>query len=285
MKVWDCLPREISERLCGISNIREIRVRNNRPIRVDVGGTWYTVGANCLVQRGQGIVLNESCDQIVRQACFNSVYAYEKMLAQGYFTMEDGVRVGVCGAVAGAKEPVFQNYTSLCFRIPHNLSVVDEKTFEIVSQGSVAIIGPPCSGKTTFLRDLAIKLSVQNNVLVVDERGELIYDKRVADGCDCDVLKWANKRYAFEVAVRSMSPQWVVCDELCSDDVSAIKACLNSGVNVACSLHGKSEKDFEKKIGMFEQFAHFIILDKIGVQPRIVTPITFLNDKNRRKAE
>lgn len=279
MKVWDCLPSEISDKLRGLTDVREIRIRNNRPVRVNVAGTWYFVGTNCLSQNGGGIVLKESCDQIVRRACFNSVYTYEKMLASGFFTMDDGVRVGVCGAVAGAKEPVFQSYSSLCFRIPHNLRVVDEKTFDIVCRGSVAVIGPPCSGKTTFLRDLSTKLSRHYNVLVADERGELFFDGNVSDNSDCDVLKWASKSYAFDVAVRAMSPQWIVCDELCSDDAEAIRSCLNSGVNLACSLHGKNIEDFEQKIGLFKEFATFVVLSQIGDRPKIFCKNALDNDE------
>ena len=260
MKLLDCLPNEVADALCTQTDVREIRIRNGRAVRLNVGGKWYFLGEKGLVQqRNNAITLGNECDAVVKHACNNSVYAYEKMLAKGFFTLEDGVRVGVCGHVAGSKETVFQKYTSLCFRIPHHVSCVDAATLSQCAKGNVVVVGPPCSGKTTFLRDLSVKLSHDSNVLVVDERGELFYDDRLLSSSNCDVLKWTSKAYAFEVGVRSMSPQWIVCDELSVDDIAAVRSAINSGVKVACSAHGYSLEDFGEKYGMLGLFQTAII--------------------------
>ena len=262
MKLLDCLPSEVSDALYKQKDVREIRIRNGRAVRLNVGGQWYMLGKSGLVQqRGGAITLDDVCDGIVKRACNNSIYAYEKMLAKGFFTLEDGVRVGVCGQVAGSKEAVFQKYTSLCFRIPHHVACVDAVTLAQCSKGNVVVIGPPCSGKTTFLRDLSVKLSQDSNVLVVDERGELFYENDLLYSSNCDVLKWTSKAYAFDVGVRSLSPQWIVCDELSSDDVASVRAAVNSGVNVACSAHGYSLEDFSSKFALSCFFKTAIILD------------------------
>lgn len=272
MKLFDCLPSYVVDKLYGVSDIREIRVRNGRTVRVNVGGQWYLLGENGLAQNyAKAIILDDECDGIVRKACNNSVYAYEKMLAKGFFTLEDGVRVGVCGQVAGSKEPVFQKYTSLCFRVPHHVSVVDAYALSQCSKGNVVVIGPPCSGKTTFLRDLSVKLSQSSNVLVVDERGELFYDEKLITQCNCDILKWTSKEYAFEVGVRAMSPQWIVCDELSLEDIPHLRACLNSGVNIACSAHGSDYEDILKKFNMKDCFNTAIILNKQAKSTQIIT--------------
>lgn len=270
MKLWDCLPKAVGDKLRGVTNLREIRLRNDKPVKVNVGGQWYTVGDKGLFATDKNApLLDETCDDIVKRACNNSVYAYEKMLAKGFFTLDDGVRVGVCGEVAGASEPIFRKYSSLCFRIPHCISVADKYVLDCCKKGNVIVIGPPCSGKTTLLRDLAVKLSRDCNVLAVDERGEFFYNDETAKS-QCDVLRWTTKNYAFEVGVRAMSPQWIVCDEIAQQDVQGIKDVTDSGVNVACSAHGFSVDDFYRKFDLAGRFETAIVLGQIGEKYRFV---------------
>lgn len=285
MKYLECLPTQIADRLKGLGDIREIRIRNGCAVKVNIKGAWYYLSTVGVVSNENGaIVVGDICDEIVTKACNNSVYAYEKMLASGFFTLEDGARVGVCGYIAGSSQTVFQKYTSLCLRIPHNVSCVDSETYRRCVKGNVVVIGPPGSGKTTFLRDFATKLSRHYNVLVVDERGELFYDSSLARQTNCDVLKWSSKAYAFEVGVRAMSPQWIVCDELSSDDVQYLANCLSCGVNVACSVHGGSVYDFKCKIGVYAEFVSAVVLRDAGAKFDIVSiddSKTFQNTPNR----
>lgn len=261
MKLADCLPIELQDKIRSVNGMREIRIRDNRPVKVNVKGQWYYVGEKSFTQnRANAFVLGNDCEDIVKKACNRSVYAYEKMLAKGFFTLEDGVRVGVCGVVAGEKDVVFQRYTSLCFRIPHYVSCVDTNTLVQCGRGNTVVIGQPASGKTTFLRDLAVKLSYGANVMVVDERGELFYDDDVLARSYCDVLKWADKQYAFESGVRAISPDFIVCDELSTDDISYLKRCLNSGVKVICSVHGRSIEDFVARFGILDCFNTAVVL-------------------------
>lgn len=272
MKLFDCLPMQLVDALYTVKDLRELRIRNNRAAKVNVNGLWYYVCSGGLTQNAaNAIVLDDVCDNIVRLACNNSIYAYEKMLAKGFFTLEDGVRVGVCGHVAGSHDVVFRKYTSLCFRIPHNVSCVDSNTLNQCQKGNVVVIGPPCSGKTTFLRDLSVKLSKQYSVLVVDERGELFYDDELVGSCNCDVLKWSSKAYAFEVGVRAMSPDFIVCDELADSDIAAVKSCISSGVKIACSVHGFTLNDFVKKFGVENDFATAIVLNRENLKFQVKT--------------
>ena len=88
--------------------------------------------------------------------------------------------------------------------------------------------GPPSSGKTTFLRDIARSLSLGRfasgrRVAIVDERGEL-------GGFDlgpcADILRGYPKETGLEVALRTLSPEVIVCDELSQRDFKAVQGAL-----------------------------------------------------------
>ena len=78
----------------------------------------------------------------------------------------------------------------------------------------VLVVGPPSSGKTTFLRDVARSLSLgrfgpSRRVAVVDERGELGgYDL----GPNADVLRGYPKAAGLDAAIRTLSPEVAVLD-------------------------------------------------------------------------
>lgn len=264
MKLFDCLPYEISAQLIGIGDVRELRIRNGGAVRVNVEGRWYYLGANksLVMTARNAFTVGKVCDDIVKKACSNSVYAYEKSLAGGYFTLEDGVRVGVCGQMSGSDKRVFQQYTSLCFRIPHYINCVTENILKKCELNNTIVIGAPASGKTTFLRDVAVKLGQMYNVLVADERGELFYDDNLIASSCCDVLKWADKPYAFEVGARAMSPQYFVCDELFEADIGFVKSCAASGIKLVCSAHASSEGDFDRRFGLLNYFGFVVDLNK-----------------------
>lgn len=263
MKLLDCLPQNIAQELRQIGDVRELRIRNGGAVKINVAGHWYFLGEGSLgTSSRNAITVGAVCDEILNVACANSVYAHEKSLSNGYFTLEDGTRIGVCGQVSGSENNIFQKYTSLCFRIPHHINCADDKLLKKCVDSNVIIIGKPASGKTTLLRDIAVKFGALYNVLVVDERGELFYDDSLLASSGCDVLKQCSKSYAFEIAIRAMSPEYIVCDELSKSDALSVEDCIASGVKLICSAHAANAEDFDEKFGLLKKFDVVVDLNR-----------------------
>lgn len=254
MNFAECLPAEVSDYVGKLNGVRELRLRNGKGIRLNVDGKWFWLGKNALLTSPERALRWEClCDDFVKRACNQSVFAYEKMLAQGFFTLSDGTRIGVCGIV-GANS-TFQSYTSLCVRTAKFVTCVEQDFCD-----SVVVAGPPGSGKTTYLRDLACRLSQRQNVVVADERGELSCCNGFSSRSFCDVFQYASKAYAFEVAVRTMAPDWLVCDELSENDLSYLPCVAASGVKLAASIHAGTLDELKMRLGKHLNFFSYAVL-------------------------
>ena len=110
------------------------------------------------------------------------------------------------------------------------------------------IIGPPNSGKTTVLRDLARQLSSKRNniVVVVDKTCEIA---GAADEPHTSIgsARWQpvdspeNQHKCMRLAVENMSPSTVIVDELSTlDEADAARSISLRGVQLIATVHGKS---------------------------------------------
>ena len=78
-----------------------------------------------------------------------------------------------------------------------------------------------------------------HRVVVLDERFELSADGFDLGACT-DILQGYPKQEGLSHAVRCLSPEYIVCDELGENDLSAIRAASFSGVALIASIHAGS---------------------------------------------
>ena len=150
MNYPECLPENIAEKLRNVDGVTEVRLRDGQAVIVNFGGRrYYLCDGGFTRQISGAFIFEDSCDEVIRRACGGSVYAYETMLADGYFTLSDGTRVGVAGDYVKANG-VFQSFTSLCFRVPCELRFPDVSVLTelYASGGSVVFVGPTWWSRT-----------------------------------------------------------------------------------------------------------------------------------------
>lgn len=237
----------------------EIRLRKQRPVVLFAGGKSLVLkdDSSLKADEGNAVLCSEKeLEETFAAVCGYSVQSCQNDIANGFVTMAGGHRVGVTGTAVspdGKNVTSLRNICSLNIRVARQVKGCSNEIFGRVFKGSVCgllIAGPPASGKTTVLRDLICRLSSFDGGLglktcVIDERGELAAMKNgvcMNDvGTNSDVLTSYPKDSAITMAVKTMSPQIIACDEIATDaEVRAISRGANSGVTFIATVHASS---------------------------------------------
>lgn len=255
--ILKCLPKCTREELLRLCSVRRRDVCDIGEIRLRAGGR------SSFVLDGERIFLFSECDlsairDTLIRVCEGSIYPHRDTIKDGYIIARGGVRVGVCGRAGyecGSLVGI-DDVTSLLFRIPRLVDVGGEellRAFKECERG-LLIFSPPGYGKTTALRMLACALSSGRGALetvIVDERGELSVCAHPSRSLD--ILTGYKKRSGMEIALRTLSPELIITDEIGSrDECESIRAFLCGGVKVIASAHARTRDDLCGRDGVGE---------------------------------
>ena len=236
-------------------------------------------GLSCLY-RGDTVIpltrrLNgQEMDVILNRLCGGSMYAHQDTLRQGYLTLPDGVRVGVCGRMRmdSGRPMGILDVSSLVFRIPRTVSVRTETVCRLLchthpGRGTL-IYSPPGVGKTTLLRALIPALSAppyRLRLAVIDTREEL----SACGTRDAGGVEWLigyPRAAGIEIATRTLAPQLIVCDEIGdAAEADAICAACNAGVPLLATAHGGDVRSLLRRPGLRQLHGEHIFGSYVGL--------------------
>lgn len=239
------------------ATVQEIRLRSGKPLTLTDGKITMFVSndSKILYTAGENAVrvTQRNIYDTFKSLCSYSVYSRQNEIKSGYITVKGGHRVGLCGTavVKDGEVTAINDISSLNIRIARQIFGASEELFEKAYSegGGILIAGLPSSGKTTVLRDMAYRLSlgIDCHVMrtaVIDERGELsgTYGGTAENDLGlCDVLNGYPKGEGIIQAIRSLSPQVIICDEVGTEsDAAAISAGANAGADIIATIHAGS---------------------------------------------
>lgn len=262
------------------TSLEEIRLRLYQPIELVFQENSEWIDTVIFQEADSVYVLNQLSE--------HSLYRMEEELQEGYITIQGGHRVGLAGKVTIKNNTNIQLQRIAFYNIRIAKQIVDVAKPLIpylVSNDTyrnTLIIGPPKTGKTTIIRDLAKIISTGNaygqakKVGIIDERSEIAASIEGIPQHDVgrrtDVMDACPKVAGMMMMIRSMSPEVLIIDEIGkSADVQAIMEATLSGVTMICTIHGHSLETIIKRASM-----------KALLESGIFTRIITLSSSNNR---
>ncbi|MBU3142196.1 stage III sporulation protein AA [Clostridium sp. CF012] len=259
--LFEILPKTIRSKLEQVNRIQELeelRIKVNKPIFIHIGNKeeiW------------DYIATTEDIKYIMQRISNYSIYAFEDEIRQGYITIKGGHRVGLCGicVIENNSIKTIKDISSINIRACKEIIGCADKVMPYItlnnSVHNTIIISPPKCGKTTLLRDISRIISQGDknknfngkNVSIIDERSEIAGSfkgiPQMEVGIRTDVLDNCPKSQGIMMAIRSMSPDVIVCDEIgTQNDMESILMALNSGISLITTIHGFGIEDLYKRL-------------------------------------
>lgn len=193
-------------------------------------------------------VLPSDIDAVMNYLSHYSIHSCASQLRDGVFVLRGGVRVGLSGRYGNDGQ--LADITGLNFRISRNIIGCGEEVYSLICKNDcgVVICGGVNSGKTTLLRDLCRLMGNTSKVALVDERNEIACTDggiiRNDVGILTNVLTGCTRAKGIISAVRTLSPDYIFCDEISTDeDSAAILSSIGCGVKFCATVHGGSFRE------------------------------------------
>ena len=245
-------------------NASEIRLRVGRKICI------YYNNKLCFLDK---ILKIEEIRECFRSICNYSIHSHAQEIKQGFITMSGGHRAGISGTAVYDENNNLTNLreiSSINLRIAKQICGISDSLIDRLdgNVGKLLIIGPPASGKTTLIKDIIRNLN-DKIISIIDTRGEIaacVNGIPQNDIGNADVFDNWNRQDGIISAIKAMSPEIIVCDEIGSNlDLQAINACVGAGVELIATAHGGSleeimKRDIIKKILMTGAFDNIVLL-------------------------
>lgn len=251
--------------------VLEVRLRADAPVVLTcMDGAYFLLpdGRTCCLYRTDAMTATrQEVQNTFLSLCGYSVHSVQREICEGFLTLCGGHRAGICGTAVTDDRGAVQSLadvTSINLRVARQIPGAAKALWDaLFRQGlcSVIVAGPPVSGKTTVLHDLAVRLSeALYRVSVVDSRREL-YPLPL-----CDVLSGYGKAQGILCALRSLSPQMLICDEVADEEeIRALQNGFAAGAECVVSVHARDETDlpYRKPLQALlrtGQFSHVVLL-------------------------
>lgn len=231
-----------------LKSVQEIRLRKDLPIKYLERGVYKTYKKGGV----EAIATKELIEQVVAIVTENSYYAFEQSFAKGFLNYH-GAKISLCGrcVIDRGELSGIRDITSINIRIPRCVDCIPEDIAKNIYENaeSVLIIGKVCSGKTTLLRSMTAKCPYP--ITVADEKGELMLTSDSL-GENADVISYATKDIALELAVKGLTPRYIAFDEV--TDIDVVKRAKNFGISVIATMFGDEVDILLKKVkGLFDK--------------------------------
>jgi len=262
----------------------EVRLRAGQRMEIRTPGESRLAGAPLSAAQVRSAV-----DEMAQ----HSLYAWEEELKQGFFTMENGCRVGVGGrfVTKGGRIEGITHISSASVRMARQVKgAAGGLRNALCREGqpaSALILSPPGRGKTTLLREIARCFSAGEQgfpacrVGLADERCELAACHAGVPSLDVgprtDVYEACPKHLAIPLMVRALGCDLIVTDELGqAQDAQCVLEALRCGVRVIASAHARTLEEAMRRPSLRELMqAHaFEVVvemgDKIGSIGRVI---------------
>lgn len=237
----------VVKKYSSLNFLNEIRIRVNKPMIMYSGGREL---------KTEYVISKEDMSVIVKRMSNFSIYAYDDELRQGYITVNGGHRIGICGrcVIEDDKVKTIKDISSINIRVCREIRGCAKNVLPYIADKysvlNTIIISPPKCGKTTLIRDISRNISngfgedvLGRKVCIIDERSEIgacyFGIPQLDIGERTDILDGCPKSAGIMMAVRSMAPDVLICDEIGTyEDVKSIMMAMCSGVKLITTIHG-----------------------------------------------